>query len=251
MKIITAQEAAGLIADGSTVAIGGFGAYGCPDQLLDAVVQRHRTCGHPAALTVFTGIGTGNNTDDNVGLNRLCDDGLMETLIAAHLANCPKIGRMVGENRLAAYVLPLGVVAHLLRAIAGKQPGVLTHVGLGTFADATQDACRANDRARAQGRTVVERIDVGGKQQLFYPAFPVDACLIRATYADEDGCLSFDHEALTGLELEMALAVHNSGGKVFAQVEDVVARGSLHPKKVRIHHTLVDYVIESDCRCCF
>ena len=161
MKIITAQEAAGLIADGSTVAIGGFGAYGCPDQLLDAVVQRHRTCGHPAALTVFTGIGTGNNTDDNVGLNRLCDDGLMETLIAAHLANCPKIGRMVGENRLAAYVLPLGVVAHLLRAIAGKQPGVLTHVGLGTFADATQDACRANDRARAQGRTVVERIDVG------------------------------------------------------------------------------------------
>ena len=74
MKIITAQEAAGLIADGSTVAIGGFGAYGCPDQLLDAVVQRHRTCGHPAALTVFTGIGTGNNTDDNVGLNRLCDD---------------------------------------------------------------------------------------------------------------------------------------------------------------------------------
>ena len=43
MKIITAQEAAGLIADGSTVAIGGFGAYGCPDQLLDAVVQRHRT----------------------------------------------------------------------------------------------------------------------------------------------------------------------------------------------------------------
>ena len=245
MKIITAQEAAGLIADGSTVAIGGFGAYGCPDQLLDAVVQRHRTCGHPAALTVFTGIGTGNNTDDNVGLNRLCDDGLMETLIAAHLANCPKIGRMVGENRLAAYVLPLGVVAHLLRAIAGKQPGVLTHVGLGTFADATQDACRANDRARAQGRTVVERIDVGGKQQLFYPAFPVDACLIRATYADEDGCLSFDHEALTGLELEMALAVHNSGGKVFAQVEDVVARGSLHPKKVRIHHTLVDYVIKA------
>ena len=43
----------------------------------------------------------------------------------------------------------------------------------------------------------------------------------------------------------MALAVHNSGGKVFAQVEDVVARGSLHPKKVRIHHTLVDYVIKA------
>ncbi|MFR1477932.1 MAG: hypothetical protein ACLSB9_20760 [Hydrogeniiclostridium mannosilyticum] len=64
----------------------------------------------------------------------------------------------------------------------------------------------------------------------------MDTCLIRATYADEDGCLSFDHEALTGLELEMALAVHNSGGKVFAQVEDVVARGSLHPRRCASTH---------------
>lgn len=245
MNIITAKEAAALLTDGSTVAIGGFGAYGCPDQLLDGLVQCHQSMGHPRRLTVFTGIGTGNNTTDNIGLNRLADNDLVETVIAAHLANCPKMGRMVGENGVAAYVLPLGVVAHLLKAMAGHKPGVVTHVGMGTFADPAEDGCRANQKAWDQGRTVVERVTLGGQERLFYPVFPLDACFIRATYADEDGNLSFDHEALTGLELEMALAVHNNGGKVFAQVESIVQRGSLHPKKVRVHHSVVDYVIKA------
>lgn len=243
MKVITAKEAAGLIPGGATVAVGGFGSYGCPDELLAVLADAHRETGTPDNLTVVTGIGTGDNSEEDIGLNRLSGDGLIGTLIAAHLANCPRIGKLVGANRFPAFVLPLGVAAHLFRAIAGGQPGVLTHVGLGTFVDPREDACCANEKARAQGRRLVERVDINGKTSLLYPSFPIDVCLIRATYADTDGNLSFAHEALTGLELEMALAVHNSGGKVIVQVESLVERGSLKPKEVRIHHALVDYVV--------
>lgn len=246
MKVIRSQEVPALLHSGSTVAVGGFGAYCCPDELLAALETAHAQAGTPDNFTFVTGIGTGNNTDADIGLNRLRGEGLIGTMIAAHLANCPVIGRMVGDNRFPAFVLPLGVVARLMAATASGEPGVLTHVGKGTFADPQEEACCANQKARESGRKIVEAANIGGKQELFYPAFPVDAALIRATYADEDGNLSFAHEALTGLEMEMAMAAHNSGGLVIAQVEKIVARGSLDPKAVRIHRSVVDYVVVAD-----
>ena len=243
MKIITEKEVSNIVTSDSTVAIGGFGAYCCPDQLLEEIAESYRTAHTPSNLTVVTGIGTGDNTIGSRGLNRLGEEGLIGTLIAAHLANCPKIGKMVGDNLFPAYVVPLGVMAHLFRAIAGKQPGVLTHVGMNTFADPREEACCANQKAVDQNREIVRYVDLGDTDALLYRSFPLDFCLIRATYADEDGNLSFIKEALTGLELEMATAVHNCGGKVIVQVEQIVPRGSLPAKEVRIHHSMVDYVL--------
>ena len=45
---------------------------------------------------------------------------------------------------------------------------------------------------------------------------PADVAFIRATYADEDGNLSMEHEAYIGTELEVAVAAHNNGGIVIA-----------------------------------
>ncbi len=243
MKLIQTEEVAGLLRSGETIAVGGFGAYGCPDELLDAVVQSYQSCGSPNRITWVTGIGTGNNTEDEIGMNRVSIPGMTGCVIAAHLANCVRLGRAVGRNEIPAYVIPLGVVAHLMRAIAAGEPGVASHVGLHTLADPRNDGCCANQAARDMGREVVKLIDVAGKECLFYPAFPINVAFIRATYADEDGNLSFDHEALTGMELEMALAAHNSGGIVIAQVERIVKRGTLAPKTVRVHRKLVDYVL--------
>ena len=155
-KFITPQEAALLVQDHSALALGGFGAYCGPDALLEALSVRFQETGHPAGLTVVTGISTGDNTQNDQGMNRIAREGLIDTIIAGHLANPPKISAMAAANQLAAYTLPLGVVMHLFRAIAGKKPGVITHVGLGTFADPRNDGCKANDRARAQQREVVQ-----------------------------------------------------------------------------------------------
>lgn len=245
VRFVSASEAAALLRGGMTVGIGGFGAYACPDGLLTALAQRFHESREPRGLTLVTGITPGPSRKSSQGLALLKEPGLIDTMITGHLANAPEIAAMVGADEIAGYALPLGVVMHLFRAIAGKKPGVLTHVGLGTYADPRQEGCRANQRARMQGREIVSLIQTGEQEALLYHAFPLDACLIRATYADEDGSLSLAHEALTDAQLEMAAAVHNQGGIVIVQVEEIVQRGSLPPRSVRVHHSLVDYVVKA------
>ncbi len=246
MQLVTAAEAVKLIQDGMTVALGGFGAYSSPDELYQAIADRYTQTGHPQNITVMSGISTGNfDKEHGMGLSRLKQEGLIETIIAGHIGNPVDVANLVGENKIAAYILPLGVVMHLFRAMAGKKPGVLTTVGLGTCADPREEGCIANEKARAQGRSIVELVELGGEEYLFYKSQKLDVCLLRGTFADEDGNISLRHEALTEAQLQIAAAVHNNGGTVIVQVEDVVACGSIPPKEVRIHKSLVDYVVKA------
>lgn len=244
-KIITPREAANLIQDGAILALGGFGSYCGPDALLEALGQRYTETASPRNLTVVAGISTGDNTLDDRGMNRIAMEGLVDTAIVGHFANAPKFSALAANNVIAAYTLPLGVMVHLFRAAAGKKPGVFTRVGLGTFADPRNEGCKGNAKAVQQGRNVVELLNINGEEVLFYPSIPLDICLLRGTYADEDGNVSIEREGLTGTELEIASAVHNNNGIVIVQVEDIVQRGSIHPRKVRIHGSLVDYVVKT------
>ena len=130
---ITAEEAAALIQDNMALGVGGFGAYAAPDELLSALAERYERLGSPRALTAVCGISPGSNRPDGRGLARLRAPGLLDTVMAGHFANPPEIAELIGTNQVAAYALPLGVMLHLWRAIAGHKPAVLTHVGLGTF----------------------------------------------------------------------------------------------------------------------
>ena len=244
-NFITAAQAAQLVKDGDTVAFGGFGAYCGPDALLAALGARFRETGAPKNLTSVTGISCGDNSGGEVGMNQVAYEGLLGTIIAGHLGNPPRLGALAAQDKVAAYCLPLGVVMNLYRAIAAKKSGVLTSVGLGTYADPRVEGCKINGKARAQGREVVRLLELGGKAQLFYPAFPINICFIRGSYADEQGNISVEREALTGAELEIAAATRNSGGIVVVQVERIVEGGSLHPRRVRIHRSLVDYAVDA------
>ena len=93
---------------------------------------------------------------------------------------------------------------------------------------------------------IVKLVEVEGEEWLFYKATPIDVALIRATSADPSGNLSMEKEALTLDVLAQAMAAHNNGGIVIAQVERIVAEGSIKPKDVKVPGILVDCVVVAD-----
>ena len=245
-KIITAAEAADLIRDGMTLGVSGFGAFASPDCVMEAMSRKFKEQNTPRDLTIVSGVAPGDFVEDGCGLSKIRDEGIIRTLIASHLRMSPAIGRACSENKIAAFSMPLGVYGQLLNAIGSKRPGIITHVGLNTYADPRQDGCKMNALAKADGREMVELIHVSGKDYLFYKAFHIDACILHASYADTEGNISLQNEPVHGDLLELALAVHNNGGIVIVEVNSICEAGALDPRHVLIHKSCVDYIVKAE-----
>jgi propionate CoA-transferase len=242
MQIISAQKAVSLIEDGWTIASAGFVGAGHPESLSRALEKRFLDTGTPRNLTLVYAAGQGDR--DARGAARFAYEGLLKRVIGGHwLGTGPRMAKLVNENKIEAYNLPQGVIAHLYRAIAGHKPGVITKTGLHTFIDPRVDGARLNAAAQ---EAIVELIQLRGEDYLFYPSFPLNCSLIRASTADEDGNLSMQDEALTQDVLPLAQAARNSGGIVIAQVKRIVPKHSAPLPHVRVPGILVDYVVVAE-----
>ena len=241
-KILTARQAVDTyFYDGATVTFGGF-ANGLmhPEEIMVALEEAARSSGHPRGLRVVYASGQGDSGER--GLNHLAVDGMCTTVIGGHWGLAPKLGGLAAENKLAAYNLPLGVISGLFREIAAKRPGVITHVGLDTFVDPRLEGGKMN-RAAHEAGDMVKLIELEGEEKLFYPAFPIDIAVIRATYADERGNCTFEREGVYAEALAQAQAAHNSGGRVIVQVEKVVSYGCLDARLIRLPGIYVDALV--------
>ncbi|MGH3587350.1 MAG: CoA-transferase, partial [Pseudonocardia sp.] len=234
----TAADAVALVADGAAVWVGGSGAgHGVPQAFIDELAATFERTGTPRDLTTVRVVGIGDFGD--VGFSQLALPGLARRTIGSNIGNEPRLGALVREGALEAYSLPQGVLSALCRDMAAGRPGHVTHVGLGTYVDPRQTGGRQNERTTED---IVEVVELAGREWLLYHPLPIDVAVIRATTADEDGNLTFEHEPILGDSLALAMAAHNNGGRVVAQVERVAARGSLRPRDVRIPGALVDLV---------
>lgn len=243
-KIITREQAAEMVKDGMTIGIGGFVGFGLPEDLLIALQNRYIETKSPKGLTAFHCAGIGDGAER--GANHLGEEGLVRKLVCAHIGLEPRLNKLAVENKMAAYMIPQGVTSQMLRAITGKKPGVLTHVGLKTFADPRLEGCKANQAAIDSGEEVVSLVNIEGKDYLLYKSFSIDICFIKGSIGDEGGNISLCKEAVFSDQLEMAAAVHNSGGIVIAQVDQIVAKGTLKAHDVKVHGFMVDYIVEGN-----
>ncbi|RWR27179.1 acyl CoA:acetate/3-ketoacid CoA transferase [Sinirhodobacter populi] len=238
LSILTAAEAAQLIRSEDVLVIGGNGGTGVPEAVIEALESRFLEQAAPTGLTLIHVTGIGAVTEK--GLCRLAHEGLIARVFGSNFGLQLPLMQLIVDNRIAGYNFPQGVMSQMFRAQAGKMPGVLTHVGLGTYMDPRQDGGRMNAAAAEE---LVEVVTLAGREWLFYRMPVPDVCILRGTSADEDGYISMEHEATTREDLSIAQAVHNAGGTVIVQVKRVVKRGSLHPQLVKIPGFLVDHVV--------
>ena len=239
MRLVTADEAVGLVHPGDTLLIGGSGGgHAVPDSLIRALERRFQHSGQPQGITLFHPVGLGDGKGQ--GVDHLAHPGLLKRIITGAFVNTPAIAELAKCDAIEAYTLPQGALSQLVREMAAGRPGLLSQVGLGTFVDPRQGGGRQSSSAKED---LVQLVQLAGKEWLFYKSLLPDIAFLRGTTADEDGNITMEHEAVFGEMLSMAQAAHNAGGVVIVQVARLAKRESLPPKQVRIPGMLVDLVV--------
>ena len=239
VRFLSADEAAALIEDDAVIGLtGGGGGLVEATALHAAVERRFLATGCPRNLTCIHALGIGDRQER--GMNRFAHPGMTGRVIGGHWVWSPRMQQMARDNEIEAYVLPGGVIMQLMREVAAGRPGLITHVGLGTFVDPRLDGGRMNEAAKDD---LTEIITIEGRDYIRYLPIPVTVALLRGSYADEDGNISLEEEPANLDIYAMAAAAHNSGGKVIFQVRGKVPRHSMKAREVRIPAALVDVVV--------
>lgn len=237
-KVITAAEAAKLIKDNATVATSGFVGCANPEALTSALETRFINEGTPRHLTLVHCAGQGDGKE--CGTNHFGHENLVKRVVGGHWNMAPKLSKLAIDEKIEAYNFPQGTLTHWFRSVAGRKPGVITKVGLNTFVDPRIEGGKINKTTKED---LVEVLQLGGEEWLWYKPFPVDVAIVRGTFADGKGNISIEHEAVSGEILSIAQAAKSSGGIVIVQVEGIVQPGSLHPMLVKIPGIIVDYIV--------
>ncbi len=204
----------GVVADGQTLAVGGFGLCGIPEALIAAL----RDSG-VSGLTVIS-----NNAGvDGFGLGQLLATRQIRKMISSYVGENKEFERQFLAGELELEFNPQGTLAERLRAGGAGIPAFFTATGYGTVV--------------AEGKGTRE---FDGRHYVMETALRADVALVKAWKADEAGNLLFRR---TARNFNPACAM---AGKVcIAEVEEVVPVGSIDPDQVHLPGIYVHRIVHN------
>jgi len=213
-KIYPSADAAlkGVVADGQTLAVGGFGLCGIPEALIDAL---HDSGVH--GLTVIS-----NNAGvDGFGLGRLLDTRQIKKMISSYVGENKEFERQYLAGELELEFTPQGTLAEKLRAGGAGIPAFFTRTGVGTMV--------------AEGK---ETREFDGHTYVMERSLRPEVALVKAHKADRSGNLVFRR---TARNFNPACAT--AGQLTVVEVEEIVETGSIDPDDVHLPGIYVHRIV--------
>lgn len=213
-KVASSAEAAlqGIVKDGQTIAVGGFGLCGIPEALIQAL--KH------SGVKQLTCISNNAGVDD-YGLGLLLQTKQIKKMISSYVGENKEFERQYLSGELEVELTPQGTLAEKLRAGGAGIPAFFTQTGVGTLI--------------AEGK---EEREFNGKTYIMEESLTADISLVKAYKADKAGNLVFRKTA-QNFNPVCAMA-----GKItVAEVEQIVEIGELDPDAIHLPGIYVNRIV--------
>ena len=202
----------GLVADGMTLAVGGFGLCGIPEALIAAL--RDSGCKNLTAISNNAGV-------DGFGLGQLLATRQIRKMISSYVGENKEFERQYLAGELELEFTPQGTLAEKLRAGGAGIPAFFTKTGYGTLV--------------AEGK---ETRQFDGEWYVMERSLTADVALVKAWKADKAGNLVFNKTARNFNPLA-AMA-----GKVcVVEVEELVETGALDADQIHLPGIYVQRIV--------
>jgi 3-oxoacid CoA-transferase len=203
----------GLLHDGMTIAAGGFGLCGIPENLIKALVDSGTK-----GLTIV-----GNNAGvDDFGMGLLLKSRQVKKVIASYVGENKEFERQVLAGELELQLTPQGTLAEKLRAGGAGIPGFYTRTAAGT--------------KLAEGK---ETKTFDGREYVLEEAIRADLSIVKAWKGDQSGNLVY---RMTARNFNPMIAA--SGKVTVAEVEQLVEVGALDPEQVHTPGIYVQRILQ-------
>ncbi len=207
-----ASALAGIVKDGHTIAVGGFGLCGIPEALIGAL--------RDSGVTGLTAISN-NAGVDGFGLGQLLETRQIKKMIASYVGENKEFARQYLAGELQLEFTPQGTLAEKLRAGGAGIPAFYTKTGVGTIV--------------AEGKEIRE---FDGEQYVMERSLVADVALVKAYMADRAGNLVYRKTA-RNFNPNVAMA-----GKVtIVEVEKLVEIGEIDPDQVHTPSIFVHRIV--------
>ena len=201
--------------DGMTIAVGGFGLCGIPENLISAIVR--------TGVKDLT-VASNNAGVDNFGLGELLATRQIKKMISSYVGENAEFMRQYLSGELELEFNPQGTLAERMRAGGAGIPGFYTKTGVGTVI--------------AEGK---EHKDFDGETYILERGFVADLSLVKAWKADSFGNLIYRKTARN------FNPVAATCGKIcIAEVEEIVPDGSLDPDLIHTPSIYVTRLIQGE-----